>query len=250
MPRIAVAVAVVAIVGVSIGINVARFPTVWEMAGQSATASPSRESASGGAPAPSEPIADLSQVAPPETYGLPRADSAPIRPIASEPIALPGGAEASAGVDEPSDSAPSLEQGKPAARLISSSGGALPGPIEGGSALAGLSDETRGDSPAFGSDHASQSEAPPTEKTASATTNPSALGDASDQTRWPAEASASMRFAAKPAPPAELSPWQPKKALVPVDWGSEPEEDPTSRVLLTSDGRRMERLPPIDTGGE
>ena len=71
MPRIAVALMVVGTIGVSIGINTARFPVVWEMVGGSSTEAPPKDAAPAPVPSvsrPPEPV-DLSDVAPPTTSG-------------------------------------------------------------------------------------------------------------------------------------------------------------------------------------
>jgi len=230
MPRIAVAVAVVAITGASIGINIARHPVVWEMVGAPGQASPSVHAPALPGPITVEPTVDLSQMGPPETPGPYRSDMAPIAPEEDRPGASVGTS--------------------PEAQLISTRREA--DSAMGAAGLADLPPAVTSPANPGGQDAASEPWHPVDGLPSPAA--PSAPRDPAAETRWSAQEAPSIQYAAKPASPsAELSAWRsetpqkPRKAMVPIDWGSESSLSQSDwRTWTTSDGRRIERLPAVD----
>jgi hypothetical protein len=235
MPRIAMAVAVVVTVGLSIGINIARFPAVWEMVNSPGVASASPPIASPSASFEPGSAADLSRMAPPGSLGAPPLDAAgPIRVAESAPIATEDKS------DKPGSSEP-LPQGVPA-RLVSAGQPEAETPKDSPSSITAPSSNV-----VAGGEKPQTGPSPGTSQPAAAVA--SGAGCLRGGAAWPAEASPAIKYATnRPIGGGPPDAYQPptERPLVPVVWPDSPAPKANAPVLSTvSTEVKLERLPPV-----
>ncbi|MBN1909583.1 MAG: hypothetical protein JW818_07590 [Pirellulales bacterium] len=221
MPRIAAAVAVVAIVGVSIGINIVRFPVVLEMMGAPPQAVETAQPETTPEAVPSEPAVDLSRMAPPDLPDFAPTKTTPIPVPAVDPIAPvpPALAEVYRGVEPVGDPLPALIQTETTEQPSTST--------EEPSWTTARADEPNA-SQVASSDHSVELE-----------------------TRWPAEDAPAMDYASKtsaaePTFAASQTAWQAERLTEPVVWAKRPGKLITPKLVPVSTNSTVRRLPPVD----
>ena len=236
MPRIAAAVAVVVTVAVSIGINIARFPVVWEMVGSTEFSSELREAALATDPTESTPIADLSQVAPPASLAPPPIDPASRRSMLDSapvvPYEEPGVSTRFVSSRPAASESAELHGTQPEPPVADAPRDPLPGAME---------------SPSRPVAHEAGVNASPASDASSAYSPPD-VGASSD-TRWPAELSPAIKYASNrplSGGSPEVKPATAPRPLVPVVWPEGTSSPGQASVLPVSAQDRVERLPPVD----
>jgi len=283
MPRIAVAVMVVVTIGVSIGINIARFPVVWDMVSQphrkAAPQQPAQPLPAPAMAAPrSEEVVDLGDFSPPPIHA-----SSPERDaqadVSQSPLSnptAPQGSDEQPSSPSPDDAGPVHLVSQPTTDTGTSSDD-TPVPPRPESGTGGSEPITADSSPPGPLPATASPEGRPIEiaspivfgPVASAAPTAIALGGAgmnpvvasgmaagvgmapaggSGSTTWPAQVAPSLKLAARPLiSDEEAAKWQEDRALAPIH---RPGQRPAGGASLPGVGTSgVERLPRVLSSG-